>query len=57
MKQQKLFTGLFAVLLLVFRIFIYQRKLWPEAGCSFIKIIYISVCATAHSITWGAWGQ
>jgi len=56
-KQQKLFTGLFAILLLVFRIFLYQRKLWPEAGYSFIKIIYIAVCTIAHSIAWGAWGQ
>jgi hypothetical protein len=55
MKHQKLFAGLFAVLLPVLRKLLSRQKRRPEPGCQIIKIIYISVCAATHSITWDAW--
>jgi hypothetical protein len=57
MKQQKIFTGRSGVCSRFPEYFSYQQKRRPEPDSQIIKIIYISVCATAHSIAWGTWGQ
>ncbi|MHB1143108.1 MAG: hypothetical protein ACYC1T_15280 [Sulfuricaulis sp.] len=57
MKQQKLFTGRFDVCSRFPEYFSYQKKRRPEPDSQIIKIIYISVCATAHGIAYGTWGQ